>query len=174
MPEWESVQVPRGAFISFGTEKGQFVEGKVLTIDLSGGKDLKGNPVPQLSVELTAPAASVKKNGDRTDYEAGTAVRITASQGGLKDAIIAARINPTDLIRIELTDVVQLRNGNTAKNFDLKVARATEPAPAYQAPAAPASDPWGSQQSFAPGGFNQQAQPQASPSFAGFESSAPF
>lgn len=149
MTEWESVNVARGTYYSWGNESGQQVTGKVISFDPSGDRDLQGNPVPALSVELTENSVSIKaQKGERTELEVGTTIRLTASQGDLKAALIKAHPNPGDLVQIGLASVVTTKNGNTAKNFAVKIARGAAPvAPAPQpvqqaAFAAPVSDPW--------------------------------
>jgi hypothetical protein len=151
MTEWESVSAPRGQFFSWGNDQGQSVTGKVIAFDASGDQDLKGNPVPSLSIELTENTVSIKaKKNERTELEAGSTVRLTVSQGDLKGALIKAAPRPGDMLKITLDAIVTTRSGNTAKNFDVKIARGVAPAPAPVQPATqqggqlftPASDPW--------------------------------
>ena len=119
---WETVDVPRGAFISWGEQTGQHVTGKILDYDPAGGTDFNNNPCPQLSVELIEPAASINKQGVRTDYPAGELVVLNAGQVSLKRAVKAADPNPGDLIKITLSNLVRTTNG-TVKEFDIKIAR---------------------------------------------------
>lgn len=150
MTEWQSVQVPRGVYFSWGSEQGQQITGRVNAFDASGDTDFQGNEVPALSLELTEPTVSIKeKKGERTDLEAGTTIRLTVSQGDLKAALIKAMPRPGDMLQVTLDRVAITKGGNTAKNFDVKIARGVAP---HQAPqqigqqqaafAAQASDPW--------------------------------
>jgi hypothetical protein len=144
---WESVDVPRGAFISWGEQTGQHVTGKVLSFDASGGTDFNNNPCPQLSVELIEPAASINKQGQRTDFPAGELVVLNCGQVSLKRAVNAASLEPGDLVKITLDNLVKTSNG-VVKEFSIKVARGAggaatpKPQPAAQSfPAAPTSEP---------------------------------
>lgn len=163
-PQWEEVPVPRGAFIGWGNAIGQFVTGKVLDYGETGGTDFNGNTCPTLSVELLESAASFDKNGSRTDFPAGDLVILNAGQVSLKRALRAAALNPGDLVKITMGNLVKSDKG-TVKEFEIKVARgagrAAQPAqtfqqqpPAQQAPAfqqAPAQF----QQAPAPAQFQQ-------------------
>lgn len=122
MTEWESVEVPRGAYISWGTKTGQNVTGKVLDYNPTGGNDFNEQPCPQLAVELTEPAASINKEGERTDFDAGELVQLNAGQVSLKRALRAADPAPGDLVKITLSDLVKTSKG-TVKEFDIKIAR---------------------------------------------------
>jgi hypothetical protein len=121
--DWETVDVPQGAFIGWGTREGQHVTGKVLTYGAAAGSDFDGNPCPQLTIELIEPAASFNKAGERTNYPAGELVSLTVGQYGLKAAVIRANPEPGDLLKITLTGVSKTNKGNDIKNFDLKIAR---------------------------------------------------
>jgi hypothetical protein len=121
-PTWETVEVPRGAYISWGEQTGQHVTGKVLEFSPTGGTDFAGNPCPQLSVELIEGSASVNKQGQRTDFAAGELVVLNCGQVSLKRAVKAADPAPGDLVKITLSDLVRTSNG-TVKQFDIKIAR---------------------------------------------------
>ena len=132
----EDIDIPKGAFIGWGNTKGQHVTGKVLEYGDAAGEDTKGNVCPQVTVELIEAAASFDKLGNRTDFPAGELVSLTCSQIQLKRGIKAAALEPGDLVRISLDDVRVLpNNGNTLKEFSIKVKRGaggpvTRPAPA--------------------------------------------
>lgn len=142
-PTWEDVDVPRGAFISWGDRTGQHVTGTVLDYSDNGGTDFNGNPCPQLQVELTEKAASINKAGERTDFDAGELVVLNAGQVSLKRAVRAAALDSGDLVKIELSNLVKTAKG-TVKEFSIKVARGAgrktepEPEPAGQPTAAEA------------------------------------
>ncbi|MBO0676883.1 hypothetical protein JRC04_05360 [Mycolicibacterium sp. S2-37] len=142
MPEWESVELPRGSFIGWGNTPGQHVTGSVLSYSPTGGKNTKGEDVPELTVELTEPAASFNKFGERKDFAVGDLVTLTCSQTNLKRNILAADLSNGDLVKVTLEKLVPAGEG-TAKLYDVKFARgagkASRPAPAA-APAAPAFD----------------------------------
>lgn len=122
MTNWEEVDVPRGAFISWGATTGQHVTGKVLSFDPTGGRDFNDNVCPQLSIELTEAAASINKQGDRTDYDAGELVVLNCGQVSLKRAVHAAQLEVGDLVKIELSNLVKVDKGQV-KEFSIKVAR---------------------------------------------------
>ncbi|WP_100483791.1 type 1 glutamine amidotransferase family protein [Mycobacteroides abscessus] len=119
----EEIDIPKGSFIGWGMTKGQHVTGKVLEYSDTGGKDTKDNICPQVTVELTEPAASFNKIGTRTDYGIGDLVSVTGSQVQLKRGLKVAAPSPGDLVKITLTDVKVLPNTNTLKEFSIKVAR---------------------------------------------------
>jgi hypothetical protein len=122
MTEWEEVEVPRGAYISWGTKAGQHVTGRVVDYNLTGGNDFNEQPCPQIAVELTEPAASINKEGERTDFEPGELVQLNAGQVSLKRALRAADPSPGDLVKIILSDLVKTAKG-TVKEFSIKIAR---------------------------------------------------
>lgn len=136
MTEWEEVDVPRGAYIGWGTKAGQHVTGKVLEYSLDGGSDFNGNPCPSVAIELTEKAASFNKEGERTDHDAGELVQLNAGQVSLKRALRAADPKPGDLVKIELSNLVKTDKG-TVKEFNIKIARgagvASKPAAATTA-----------------------------------------
>lgn len=156
-PQWEEVPVPRGAFIGWGNAIGQFVTGKVLDYDETGGTDFSGNTCPTLSVELLESAASFDKSGTRTDFPAGDLVILNAGQVSLKRALRAAALNVGDLVKITMSNLVKSANG-TVKEFEIKVARGAgrpaQPAQTFQQQA-PAPAPAQFQQQQAPAQFQQ-------------------
>lgn len=125
MPEWEDIPVPAGSFIGWGLRKGQHVTGRVVDYTIDGGTDYAGGRCPLLALELTEPCASFNKEGDRSDFNAGDIIQITAGQMKLKAGIRAADPSPGDLIRIELVNVEKTKAGNTLKDFAIKIARGT-------------------------------------------------
>lgn len=122
MTEWEEVTVPKGAYISWGTKAGQHVTGKVLEYSIDGGSDFAGNRCPSVAIELTEPAASINKEGERTDFDAGEIVQLNAGQVSLKRALRAADPSTGDLVKITLENLVKTANG-TVKEFGIKIAR---------------------------------------------------
>ena len=122
MTEWEEVTVPKGAYISWGTKPGQHVTGKVLEYAIDGGTDFAGNRCPSIAIELTEPAASINKEGERTNFDAGEIVQLNAGQVSLKRALRAADPSPGDLVKITLDNLVKTANG-TVKEFGIKIAR---------------------------------------------------
>ena len=122
MTDWEEITVPKGAYISWGNKPGQHVTGKVLEFSHDGGTDFAGNRCPTIAIELTEKAASVNKEGDRTEYPAGEIVQLNAGQVSLKRALRAAEPNPGDLVKITLENLVKTPNG-TVKEFGIKIAR---------------------------------------------------
>ena len=122
MTTWETVEVPRGAYIGWGTKKGQHVTGKVLDYQPEGGTDFNGNPCPSAAIELTEDAASFNKDGERSTHAAGEIVQLNAGQVSLKRALRAADPSPGDLVKITLVNLAKTDKG-TVKEFDIKIAR---------------------------------------------------
>ena len=152
--EWETIEAPRGAYISWGSRVGQHVTGKVIDYDVTGGRDQKDNAVPLLSVELSERAASINKEGQRTDYNAGELVNLTVSQVSLKRNLRVADPQRGDKIKIMLANLVKTSNG-TVKEFEVKIARGrkgnaqqparqTEPERGFDERPAD-RDPWGTE-----------------------------
>lgn len=165
---WESISPPRGSYVGWGTDLGQNVTGKVVSVGT--GKDVNGLEVPEIAVELTADTWSFAK-GQRTEIEAGSTAIITCGLSNLKKNIIAAALQPGDMVSITLESLYPTAK-SPAKIFEVKRARGAAP------PVAPVADPWGAQQGsgFSPGGVsNGPAVPQAQPSFGGdLSARAPF
>ena len=122
MTSWETIEVPRGAYLGWGSKKGQHVTGKVLEYSPDGGTDFAGNPCPSAAIELTEAAASFNKEGDRTDFEAGTIIQLNAGQVSLKRALRAADPNPGDLVKITLANLAKTDKG-TVKEYNIQIAR---------------------------------------------------
>jgi hypothetical protein len=166
-PNWETIDVPQGAFVGWGTQAGQHVTGKLLAYSASGGTDFNNEPCPQLTIELIEPAASFNKAGERTDFPAGEIVSLTVGQVGLKNAVARAGVEAGDLIKITLSGTSPTKKGNTIKVFDLKVARGAgqsqRPANAVPQPQAPfqQAQPAAPFQPAQPAAPFQQAQPAA-------------
>lgn len=116
------VEVPRGAYISWGSKTGQAIAGKVMDVTLDGGSDFNGDPCPSLAIELVEPAFSVNKDGDRSDFDSGELVQLNCGQVSLKRAIRAADLHVGDLVKIELENLVKTERG-TVKEYGLKVLR---------------------------------------------------
>ncbi|UQE73861.1 hypothetical protein MYK68_14090 [Gordonia sp. PP30] len=143
MTEWETIDVPAGAFIGWGNTPGQAVTGKVLTFDPAGAQDYNGNVCPELGLELVEPAASYNKAGERFDYATGDLVNLTCGATNLKRAVMAASPSAGDLVKITLQEIKPLNGGRSVKIFDLKIARGAGGAstPATPTPQAPAAQP---------------------------------
>lgn len=136
-PQWTEVDVPRGAYISWGTKAGQHVTGRVVDYQPTGGNDFNDEPCPQIAIELTEPAASINKDGERTNFDAGELIQLNAGQVSLKRALRAADPSPGDLVKITLSDLVKTARG-TVKEFSIKIAR--DAAVGSSKPAAVAAD----------------------------------
>jgi hypothetical protein len=121
-PPWETIEVPQGSFIGWGDHAGQYVMGKVISYDATGGTDFNQQVCPRLDVELHEPAASFTKEGTRSDYPAGAFVALNCGLANLKRSIIAAQLNIGDLVKITLTSFEKVDRG-TVKIFEVKVAR---------------------------------------------------
>lgn len=140
---FETVSVPAGAFIGWHDQPGQVVTGKVLDYDQAGGQDFNGGACPQMVLELVDAASSFNKQGDRTDFQAGEMVTITAGQANLRRSVIAAQLNVGDIVRITRSGNAKTDKG-TVKLFELQVARGAgggQPAPADMNPGTPSPMP---------------------------------
>lgn len=135
MPTWETIEAPSGSYIGWGTKKGQFVEGQVIEYSDDGGRDFSGGACPQIAIELTEKAASFNKAGERSDFDPGNRIQITGGQVKLKSVLLKTSPRVGDLIRIELTDVIKTANGNTLKDFTVKISRNGDAKPASKAAA---------------------------------------
>jgi len=122
MTTWETIEVPRGAYIGWGSKKGQHVTGRVLDYSSEGGTDFNQAPCPSATIELTEDAASFNKDGERSLHEAGSLVQLNAGQVSLKRALRAADPSTGDLIKITLINLAKTDKGSV-KEFDIKIAR---------------------------------------------------
>jgi hypothetical protein len=120
--QWETVEVPRGAYISWGSKPGQKVVGKVVAYAIDGGTDFAGNKCPNLAVELIESTFSVDKEGTRTEHAKGELIQLNAGQVSLKRALRAADPAPGDLVQIALERLVKTGAG-TVKEFAIQIAR---------------------------------------------------
>ncbi|MDV6309934.1 hypothetical protein [Gordonia amicalis] len=155
--QWEEVEVPRGAYISWGEQVGQSVTGKVLDYDETGGKDFYDKVCPSLAIELIEPAFSVNKQREVTNHGAGEIVQMNVGLVSLKRAVRAAALNPGDIVKIELTNIVPLQGGKKVKEFGIKVARgAGGSAKPTSAPVADAPAPAPAAASDVPAGFTAE------------------
>ena len=123
MTQWEDVEVPAGSFISWGSRAGQHVTGVVLEFAEDGGTDFNGNVCPRISVQLTEKAASINKEGERTDFDKGAEVLVNGGQVRLGRALKQAKPKRGDLIKMEIAGVERTSTGNTLKDFKVKIAR---------------------------------------------------
>jgi hypothetical protein len=162
--DWEEIAVPRGAYIGWGEKPGQKVIGEVLSYGDADGTDFDGKSCPQVSVVLTAQAHSHSKQNGWSSFDAGELVVINCGQASLKRAVQAARLNPGDLMHLEMEGIEPLKGGKTVKVFKIKVKRgngelsqkareAMAKADADAAASEPAGDPWGSAPATAGAGF---------------------
>jgi hypothetical protein len=122
MTNWEEVNVPRGAYISWGTTIGQHVTGKVLEYSADGGTNFNGDACPSVAIELIEPAASITKDGERSEHAVGDIVQLNAGQVSLKRALRAADPKAGDLVKITLKNLAKTDKGSV-KEFDIKIAR---------------------------------------------------
>ncbi|WP_229117566.1 hypothetical protein [Enemella dayhoffiae] len=132
-PTWETIEVPRGSFVGWGDQQGQHVTGTVIEYSPAGGTDFNNEVCPRLTVELTAPAASFDKAGNRSDYQAGDLVVLNCGLANLKRAVKFANVEAGDMVKITLAGFEKVDKG-TVKLFDMKVARGAGRS-AQQAPA---------------------------------------
>lgn len=146
--QWEEVEVPRGAYMSWGNTAGQSITGKALSYDETGGTDANDKVCPQLQLELVENTYAENKLGEKSPLTAGELVVLNCGLVSLKRAVRAAAIDPGDIVKIELTNITPLPGNKTVKEFGIKIARgagrsaapAAQPAPAVAAAPAPAAD----------------------------------
>lgn len=122
MTQWETIEVPKGAYIGWGNKPGQHVTGKVIDYQPEGGTNFAGERCPSIAIELTEPAASFNKDGDRSNFDAGDMVQLNAGQVSLRRALRAADPAPGDLVKITLENLAKTDKG-TVKEFGIKIAR---------------------------------------------------
>lgn len=172
--DWEEINVPRGQYIGWGERPGQKVLGEVLSYGDDDGTDFDGKKCPQVSVVLNAEAHSHSKQDGWSKIPAGELVVINCGQASLKRAVQTARLNPGDLMMLEMKGIEPLKGGKTVKVFGIKVKRghgelssAAQAAMAKSAEkngdgpgpqadpwgAAPQEDPWAAGASVGGGGF---------------------
>ena len=120
MTEWETINIPRGAYYGSGNTPGQKVLGKVLTYKSDGGTDYSGVTCPLLEVELTEATFTVGKNGD-DPLDVGEAVTLTAGQARLRRGLLAANPAVGDLIEIILT--APSGGSGVPKEFSIRIQR---------------------------------------------------
>lgn len=183
--DWEEINVPRGAYIGWGEKPGQKVLGEVLSYGDDDGTDFDGKKCPQVSVVLNAEAHTHSKTDGWSKIAAGELAVINCGQASLKRAVQTARLNPGDLMMLEMKDIEPLKGGKTVKVFGIKVKRGRgELSSAAQAAMAktaerngdsgpgPQGDPWGAPQA-------PQEDPWGAPApvgggFAGGDDEPPF
>lgn len=137
MTEWTEAVAPRGAYIGWGDHAGQHVTGRVVDYNPIAGTDFAGNACPQLAIELTEPAASFNKSGERSDFPAGEMVVLNCGQVSLKRNVRAVPdLGPGFLIKVTLDGFAKTANG-TVKEFKVAYVRGQAPAPAPAPQSAP-------------------------------------
>lgn len=120
--QFEQVNVPAGAFMSWGPEPGQIVIGKVLSYDLLGGSDFNGTSCPQIGLELIEPTYAINKAGERYDFQAGELLTLNAGLANLKKAVVKADPKPGDVLKIVYAATEKTVKGSV-KLFEIYVAR---------------------------------------------------
>jgi hypothetical protein len=123
--DWDTadkVDVATGSYLSWASKPGQTVTGLVLNYTDDGGTNANGDPCPQLNIELTEPAYSVNRDGDRTDYEIGHQITLNTGQVRLKNQVKKLAPTPDDLIKIDYVGLVQGSRGKI-KDFQVRVLR---------------------------------------------------
>lgn len=146
-PNWEDVEVPRGAYIGWGLRAGQHVTGVVLEYAPTGGVDFNQNVCPALAIELVENAWSADKAQNYTEHRAGDLVQLNCGQVSLKRAVHAADPSPGDLVKITLENILAGagKQGGDVKEFGIKIVRGFRPQAARS--------------------HNGQSQPQSAPNF---------
>jgi hypothetical protein len=124
---WEQIEVPQGSFVGWGDKPGQFVLGKVLGFNLTGGsvKDKPDIKVPLLTLELMEPAHSFTRKDGWTQFGKGDLVQLTCALVSLQRAVLTAQPAPGDLVKLTLQEILwgQGQNSGDVKVFDMKIVR---------------------------------------------------
>jgi hypothetical protein len=122
--KWVEVEVPRGAYLGWGSNPGQQVVGKVMHYDETGGTDFNKEVCPSIELSLLEPADSFNKAGERTTFEAGETVQLNCGQVSLRRAVSRAELLAGDLVKIALVNLATIKGGRTVKEFSISVIRA--------------------------------------------------
>lgn len=123
MPDYKTVEVPRGTFIGWGLKPGQVVSVKVVSFDPTGGSDANDKPCPQLVGTLLEAADSYRDQGTTLQrIDAGEMVTVTAGIANLKAGLLAADPKPGDYVRMEFVDTYKTTKG-TGKEIKVQIAR---------------------------------------------------
>lgn len=139
--QFEAIETPAGAFIGWHDSPGQVVTGEVIDYTPTGGQDFSGSSCPQIALCLVEPCSSFNKAGQRTDFQAGETVFITAGQANLRRGMLAAKPSVGDILRITHSDNAKTASG-VAKIFSLEIARGAGSSAQQQAPAVQAAAPF--------------------------------
>jgi hypothetical protein len=118
--EWETFEIPRGTYYTWGNQIGQQVVGKVTAYKADGGTAFDKSPCPLLEVELSEATVSVGRNGDEP-LDVGEAVTLTAGQVRLKRLLLLVNPAVGDLIEITLTE--PSAGAGVPKDFKIRVKR---------------------------------------------------
>lgn len=119
---FETIEVPKGQYVSWAAKPGQVVIGEVTAYGDADGTDANGNECPQISMDLSADAVTLR-DGERQTIESGEAVTINAGQASLKKALKKAQPKPGDKVKISFVDTAKTAKG-TAKVFEVAIKRA--------------------------------------------------
>jgi hypothetical protein len=123
--EWEEIDVPQGAYMSWASRPGQRVIGKIIDYEPHGGRDLQEEPCPLLTVLLAEPTYAVNKDGDRREFDADEMIMVNCSLYNLKKGVKFANVERGDMINIHYYDTTKVDKGD-AKQFKIKVLRAAK------------------------------------------------
>jgi hypothetical protein len=125
--EYETVNIPRGTFIGWGSRPGQKMTAKVLSYGDEEGRDFNGNICPQVVAELIDPFTNYRDKGTVTEELAvGELVSMTCGLANLKRTVRAAALEPGNKFVLEFTGL-EPSGTNIVKIFEMKVSR-TKPA----------------------------------------------
>jgi len=120
LSDWEWIGgAPKGDFYGWANQTGQVVIGNVVEVGV--GRSTNGDPVPELTVQLTEKTRSFSK-GEWTEYGPGETIVLTCQQSNLRKKVDQANLNAGDMVRIELESLFPTEKGK-AKIFDVKVRR---------------------------------------------------
>lgn len=120
--DWEEVEVPQGAYMSWASRPGQRVVGLVIDYEPHGGTDFNDNPCPLLTLRLRDSTYAVSKDGDRRDFAADDMIMVNCGVINLKKAIKFANLERGNLVDIHYYDVTRVDKGD-AKQFKVRVMR---------------------------------------------------
>lgn len=120
--EWEDVDVPQGAYMSWASRPGQRVVGLVIDYEPHEGRDFADQPCPLITLRLRDATYAVNKDGDRRDFAADEMIMVNCALVNLKKAVKFANLERGNLVDIHFYDVTKVDKGD-AKQFKVRVMR---------------------------------------------------
>jgi hypothetical protein len=112
MPEFTTIEVPTGKFISWG-KLAQQVTVRTVAFDPVGGRDFNNNICPQLIGTLTEDCDNYRERGTVHErLRAGEMVTVNGGVANLKKGLLMADPKPGDLVRLTFADTYKTAQGD--------------------------------------------------------------